>query len=867
MARLPLVIALASFGLQFLYLAQSLIVVDHSKSFRRGLQSCHIEKIPVQQPWIRSGLWGRGNRDEMEESNTFVPPVEQSDQRNRQIQDRIQRRANRSGKNTRSSEDRSYYDSSTSGSRQSRRQQRQERVAKGSLIDDFGNEEQNYVNDVERKGSRQRRRRRRERLDQRPPSLFDSISSNPLVNDVIGYGSRAGRIAIKETGKLWDDLVDSTYSDSIMDEERRRSGFKWQQQSRRPMQRASRKRRRSESFSSTEEKRKRSSAAEESFSPSFYYSEKDEISSRKRDLQTQKEATRETRQRQQERNQTSRSFARTAAGDVLDVKPPSTSDMKSETQQGKLPIGQILDALDERNISYSPRASRKELEDLLLDVLGENDAVAVKNAEEDSIQVIEVESISPEEWQRQQEQKLLQKQKEQLREKEEKRKKQQQKQQQANAESKNQKVGTPKEPFQSRTTKAGTPSNFYRRSVNQSYRPSGFSSTATKAYGVGSSGARQRRRKQSQPKPREWTSSSSSSSSRSTTSVSSDSASFSKTKEETKRRIYSPYGERRSEQIREPTQSRKSSRVGRRTKEEFGDIRDDFDRFSDVVENDLGRFGDILANSVDNIFWGQEDEWATKPSKQVTETENYNDKEVDSSNRRHRKRKRHWKDRAEERLDKMMGVHKVGGKTYDRWSEQDGQEAEEEEALGYDAVSYIKGRKRLNRKRNNSRVDFWENEESIFSSLFGNNWDDSPQRSRRSGLDDAFGAFRTSRSLTALLRNMVVLAANFAISLSKWASVRDTIPRPVVLLGGVGAGFVSRPGGRIKNSLLVFLCFRVLGEWLSEPVRRTHSRMPAPRSSRRQERSRTSSDDKKKEEDGNNDRGDDKKPTTSSTSD
>ena len=40
------------------------------------------------------------------------------------------------------------------------------------------------------------------------------------------------------------------------------------------------------------------------------------------------------------------------------------------------------------------------------------------------------------------------------------------------------------------------------------------------------------------------------------------------------------------------------NRCSRRTKEEFGDIRDDFDRFSDVVENDLGRFGDILANSV-----------------------------------------------------------------------------------------------------------------------------------------------------------------------------------------------------------------------------------------------------------------------------
>jgi len=31
------------------------------------------------------------------------------------------------------------------------------------------------------------------------------------------------------------------------------------------------------------------------------------------------------------------------------------------------------------------------------------------------------------------------------------------------------------------------------------------------------------------------------------------------------------------------------------------------------------------------------------------------------------------------------------------------------------------------------------------------------------------------------------------------------------------AGFVTRPGDRIKSMLLAFLSVRVLGEWLSEP--------------------------------------------------
>lgn len=225
--------------------------------------------------------------------------------------------------------------------------------------------------------------------------------------------------------------------------------------------------------------------------------------------------------------------------------------------------------------------------------------------------------------------------------------------------------------------------------------------------------------------------------------------------------------------------------------------------------------------------------------------------------RRNRRRKRHWKDRAEERLDKMMGVHKVGGKTYDRWTEQDSLEAEEEETSGYDAVSYTRGRKRRNRKRQRSR------EESIFSALLDNSWEDSPQRSLQNNLDDVFGAFRSSRSLTALLRNLLVVSVNLITALSKWASVRDTIPRPVVFLGGVGAGFVSRPGSRIKNSLIVFLCFRVLGEWLSEPTR-TYSRKPAPRSPPRQERRRRRSSDKAGEEIDKEEknRGDKKKKST-----
>lgn len=283
---------------------------------------------------------------------------------------------------------------------------------------------------------------------------------------------------------------------------------------------------------------------------------------------------------------------------------------------------------------------------------------------------------------------------------------------------------------------------------------------------------------------------------------------------------------------------------------DFGDIRDDFDRFGDVVEDDLGRFGELLADSVDNIFWGSEDDFGATSSKRDYDEENENENDVnddETSNRpQKRRRKRHWKDRAEERLDKMMGVHSVGGKTYDQWTERDNVEAEEEESSGYDAISYTKGRRR--RYRNKTRKAFWEEDASVFSVLFGHDWDDSrpPQRSLRSNVDDIFDAFRSSRTITALLRNLLVVWVNLVVGLCKWASVRDTIPRPIVFLGGLGAGFVSQPGSRIKNSLLAFLSIRVLGEWISEPNNR-YSRQRSRRTPRVPRNSEKEESDEKQE--------------------
>jgi len=119
-----------------------------------------------------------------------------------------------------------------------------------------------------------------------------------------------------------------------------------------------------------------------------------------------------------------------------------------------------------------------------------------------------------------------------------------------------------------------------------------------------------------------------------------------------------------------------------------------------------------------------------------------------------------------------------------------------------------------------SELPFWKEEGSILSVLLGHNWKDSrpPLRSLRSNIDDLFSAFRSSKSITVCIRQILLVSSKIVGSLCRWASVRDTIPRPITFLSAFAAGFVSRPGDRIKNILLTFLSVRVFGEWLSEPL-------------------------------------------------
>lgn len=314
--------------------------------------------------------------------------------------------------------------------------------------------------------------------------------------------------------------------------------------------------------------------------------------------------------------------------------------------------------------------------------------------------------------------------------------------------------------------------------------------------------------------------------------------------EKQQRRIYSPYDKSLSTKSGRRSSSNNHLHGKKMNKNDQIIEKDDvFDQFGDKIEDEIDRFGNLFADSVDKFVWGDdtnekhagndddEDDGTNNngigdeiPSTPTRASINRNAKR-----RQPRRQRRHWKDRAEEKLDQVLGFNLYDtnmNNTYDRWKEKELRDTAEDEERGYDAVSFIRGRKRPRRKRNgssssfinNKKIPFWEEEGSVLSVLLGHNWDDSrpPQRTLRSNLEDVIDAFRSSKSITACIRQVFLLSARVVGSLCRWASVRDTIPRPFVFLSAFTAGFISRPDDRIKNMLLTFLSVRVFGEWLTD---------------------------------------------------
>jgi hypothetical protein len=260
------------------------------------------------------------------------------------------------------------------------------------------------------------------------------------------------------------------------------------------------------------------------------------------------------------------------------------------------------------------------------------------------------------------------------------------------------------------------------------------------------------------------------------------------------------------------------------------------------IKDSIERFGDVLAGSVDSLLWGPDDDGDEESD--ATSVEDCPSNSASKSNsRKFRTPTRpqrqpvtgNWRDRLEERVDTVLGIRQDGS-TYKRW--MDKELKEEAETTGTDALSYARGTARKKRRGSGKLrrkglyqnlynddwdMPFWEQDGSFVSMLLGGIGGGHGGRNRPSSrryndgslMGGLYQALHTS-SLSLLLRSLLVFSATIFGKAIRWASVCDTIPRPLVafVLLATGVSFRGRLSRRSMNMVFALFSLRVIGEWL-----------------------------------------------------
>ena len=174
---------------------------------------------------------------------------------------------------------------------------------------------------------------------------------------------------------------------------------------------------------------------------------------------------------------------------------------------------------------------------------------------------------------------------------------------------------------------------------------------------------------------------------------------------------------------------------------------------------------------------------------------------------------RHWKDRLQERLDYLLGIHE-DGEFYNRWATQAAAAAarDKEQDGPWDAFAVAQGRtppkRRSSSDRRNKKYDkpIWETEGNLISLLFGR---------RPSGDSLLFDRLLNRDGGGTLLYFFQAAFRTFLLLFSilcRWASVRGSIPQPVVVIGVATAGLCARPRHRWRAIALTLVVLRTAGE-------------------------------------------------------
>lgn len=220
----------------------------------------------------------------------------------------------------------------------------------------------------------------------------------------------------------------------------------------------------------------------------------------------------------------------------------------------------------------------------------------------------------------------------------------------------------------------------------------------------------------------------------------------------------------------------------------------------DVVD----RFTFLLAETADKVMWGMFDNTEQGRTPEHTNrhipTNNYS-----TRNRPNRpSRRRHWKNRFEERLDSMLGLHE-NGDFYNRWTSQF--ENDESESGSSDAFSVAQGRRSKKKQSKSSNGPLWGEDGNWLSFLFV-----GPQTRKGNPFDNRLGLESGSLLVffRACFKSFLVLSSH----LCSWASTRGSLPQPVVVLGVTSAVLCAEPRRRLSTVVITLLLLRTVGELL-----------------------------------------------------
>ena len=233
---------------------------------------------------------------------------------------------------------------------------------------------------------------------------------------------------------------------------------------------------------------------------------------------------------------------------------------------------------------------------------------------------------------------------------------------------------------------------------------------------------------------------------------------------------------------------------------------DEMDLPSQVYRDSIDRFADFLVSTTDKILWGPLDDDDSGDASASKSKKKKHPKGRTSGVRPDGDRIS-WRDRAEERFDSMLGIHE-NGEYYNRWGREE--EEEELEEHGTDALSYARGQspKKKTRGRRKGKVydkPFWDVESTI-SSLFGRT---PPPGYGGIGLGKVGNILPILKAVT---KSLVVLGSNAC----EWATVRGSLPQPVVVVGIFSCTLSARPGRRLLALAVSLFAFRIFGELIHE---------------------------------------------------